>query len=52
VLLALAAAPLALVPLRTVAVRRDPPGLVAALVGTARLQLATSVTFAIGLWAS
>ncbi len=51
-LVALAAAPLAVIPLRLVARRRDPPGLIAALVGTARLQLATCVLLAAGLWFS
>ncbi|MGH8919648.1 MAG: 1,4-dihydroxy-2-naphthoate octaprenyltransferase, partial [Actinomycetes bacterium] len=51
-LVALAAAPLALVPLRLVAERRDPPGLIAALVGTARLQLVTCTLLAAGLWVS
>ncbi|MGH9282876.1 MAG: 1,4-dihydroxy-2-naphthoate octaprenyltransferase, partial [Acidimicrobiales bacterium] len=50
--LALLAVPLALPPLRIVRTRRDPPSLVAALVGTARLQLVTSVLFAAGLWMS
>ncbi len=51
-LVALAAAPLALTPLRLVAERRDPAGLIAALVGTARLQLATCALLAAGLWFS
>jgi 1,4-dihydroxy-2-naphthoate octaprenyltransferase len=51
-LVALAAAPLALVPARLVAQRRDAPGLIAALVGTARLQLATCALLAAGLWVS
>jgi 1,4-dihydroxy-2-naphthoate octaprenyltransferase len=51
-LVALAAAPLALVPLRLVAQRRDAPGLIAALVGTARLQLVTCALLAAGLWVS
>jgi 1,4-dihydroxy-2-naphthoate octaprenyltransferase len=51
-LVALVAAPLALTPLRLVAQRRDAPGLIAALVGTARLQLATGVLLAAGLWFS
>jgi 1,4-dihydroxy-2-naphthoate octaprenyltransferase len=51
-LVALAAAPLALTPARLVARRRDPPGLIAALVGTARLQLATCALLAAGLWVS
>jgi 1,4-dihydroxy-2-naphthoate octaprenyltransferase len=49
-LLALVAAPLAVGPLRTVATRRDPPSLVAALVATARLQLVLSALLAVGLW--
>src|SRR5438105_3409304 len=40
-LVALAAAPLTLTPLRLVAQRRDPPGLIAALVATARLPPVT-----------
>jgi 1,4-dihydroxy-2-naphthoate octaprenyltransferase len=51
-LLALAAAPLALKPMRLVAERRDAPGLIAALVATARLQLATCALLAAGLWVS
>jgi 1,4-dihydroxy-2-naphthoate octaprenyltransferase len=51
-LVALAAAPLALAPLRLVAQRRDAPGLIAALVGTARLQLVTCALLAAGLWVS
>jgi 1,4-dihydroxy-2-naphthoate octaprenyltransferase len=51
-LVALAAAPLALGPLRLVAQRRDAPGLIAALVGTARLQLVTCALLAAGLWVS
>jgi len=51
-LVALAAAPVALDPLRLVARRRDAPGLIAALVGTARLQLATCALLAAGLWVS
>ena len=50
-LLGLAAAPLALAPLGVVARRSDAPSLVAALVGTARLQLAFSALLALGLWA-
>jgi len=50
--LALLAVPLARAPLRIVTTRRDPPSLVAALVGTARLQLATSALLALGLWRS
>ena len=51
-LVALAAAPLALAPLRLVGQRRDAPGLIAALVGTARLQLVTCALLAAGLWVS
>jgi 1,4-dihydroxy-2-naphthoate octaprenyltransferase len=49
-LLVLAAVPLALRPLRLVANRRDTRSLVAALVGTARLQLAVAALLALGLW--
>jgi len=52
VLLALAAAPLARSPVRLVRRREDGPGLVGALVGTARLQLALGVLLAVGLWRS
>jgi 1,4-dihydroxy-2-naphthoate polyprenyltransferase len=48
-LIALAAIPLAVVPVRLVVTRRDPPSLVAALVGTARLQLAVAVLLSVGL---
>ncbi|HVW31749.1 MAG TPA: 1,4-dihydroxy-2-naphthoate polyprenyltransferase [Acidimicrobiia bacterium] len=51
-LVALAAAPLALAPARLVARRRDAPGLIAALVGTGRLQLGLCVLLAVGLWVS
>jgi 1,4-dihydroxy-2-naphthoate octaprenyltransferase len=51
-LVALAATPLALAPLRLVARRRDAPGLIAALVATARLQLVTCALLAAGLWVS
>jgi 1,4-dihydroxy-2-naphthoate polyprenyltransferase len=51
-LLALAALPLAVRPVRLVRDRTDGPGLVAALAGTARLQLAVSVLLAAGLWVS
>ena len=51
-LVALAAIPLAAKPVRLVAKRRDAPGLIAALVGTARLQLVTCALLAAGLWAS
>jgi 1,4-dihydroxy-2-naphthoate polyprenyltransferase len=48
-LIALAAMPLAVAPVRTVATRTDPPSLVAALVGTARLQLVVAVLLTLGL---
>ena len=51
-LVALAAIPLGLKPARLVAERRDAPGLIAALVATARLQLATCTLLAAGLWVS
>ena len=51
-LIALAAAPLALRPVRLVAQRRDAAGLIAALVATARLQLVTGALLAAGLWVS
>jgi 1,4-dihydroxy-2-naphthoate octaprenyltransferase len=51
-LVALAAAPLAIVPVRLVRQRRDGPGLVAALAGTARLELAVSALLTAGLWVS
>ena len=51
-LIALAAVPLALKPARLVAERRDAPGLIAALVATARLQLGTCALLAAGLWLS
>ncbi|HWD73427.1 MAG TPA: 1,4-dihydroxy-2-naphthoate polyprenyltransferase [Actinomycetota bacterium] len=49
-LVALVALPLALVPLRLVRTRSDGPGLIKALVGTARLQLVFGVLLALGLW--
>ncbi|MGI8778171.1 MAG: 1,4-dihydroxy-2-naphthoate polyprenyltransferase [Acidimicrobiales bacterium] len=49
-LLVVAAVPLAVGPLRTVARRREAPALVGALVATARLQLVLSVLLAVGLW--
>jgi len=52
VLLALAAAPLALSPVRLVRRREDGPSLIAALAGTARLQLVLGVLLAAGLWLS
>ncbi len=51
-LVALAALPLAAGPLRLVCRREDGPGLVAALVGTARLQLVVCVLLTVGLWLS
>ena len=47
--LALAAAPLAVRPLYLVAAKTDPPSLVQALIGTARLQLVFSALLAVGL---
>ncbi len=49
-LVALVALPLALGPLRLVSSRSDGPGLIKALVGTARLQLVFGVLLALGLW--
>jgi 1,4-dihydroxy-2-naphthoate polyprenyltransferase len=51
-LAALAALPAAVAPVRLVRRRQDGPGLVAALAGTARLQLAVCVLLAAGLWVS
>jgi 1,4-dihydroxy-2-naphthoate octaprenyltransferase len=51
-LIALAALPLAVRPVRLVATRRDPPSLVAALVDTARLELVVAVLLSVGLVAS
>ncbi len=51
-LLALLALPLAAGPVRLVRLRQDGPGLVAALVATARLQLAVCALLAVGLWLS
>jgi 1,4-dihydroxy-2-naphthoate octaprenyltransferase len=48
-LIALAALPLAVQPVRLVLTRRDPPSLVAALVGTARLEVVVAVLLALGL---
>ena len=48
-LIALAALPLAVQPVRLVMTRRDPPSLVAALVGTARLELVVSALLSLGL---
>jgi 1,4-dihydroxy-2-naphthoate polyprenyltransferase len=52
VLVALAALPLAVVPVRLVRTRTDGPGLVAALGATARLQLSVSLLLTVGLWLS
>jgi 1,4-dihydroxy-2-naphthoate octaprenyltransferase len=49
-LLAVVALPLAVVPVRAMLTRHDPPGLIAALVGTVRFQLVLSALLAIGLW--
>ena len=51
-LLALLAAPLAVAPVAAMLRRTDGPGLIAALVGTVRLQLVTCLLLAAGLWAS
>ena len=48
-LLGLAAIPLAVRPVRLVLIATDPPSLVAALVGTARLELVVALLLAIGL---
>jgi len=45
------ALPLAVAPVRAMLTRHDPPGLIAALVGTVRFQLALSALLALGLWA-
>jgi len=50
-LIAVLALPLALAPVRAMLTRADPPGLVAALLGTVRFQLALSALLAIGLFA-
>jgi len=50
-LLAILALPLAVAPVRAMLTRHDPPGLIAALIGTVRFQLALSALLAIGLWA-
>ncbi len=47
--LAFLALPLAIVPVRLVLTRRDPPSLIRALVGTVRLQLVAAVLLAAGL---
>jgi len=50
-LLALLAFPLAVPPVRAMLTRHDPPGLIAALVGTVRFQLVLAILLALGLWA-
>jgi len=45
------ALPLAVAPVRAMLTRHDPPGLIAALVGTVRFQLVLCGLLAIGLWA-
>ena len=50
-LLAVLALPLAVAPVRAMLTRHDPPGLIAALIGTVRFQLVLSALLAIGLWA-
>jgi 1,4-dihydroxy-2-naphthoate polyprenyltransferase len=52
VLVTLAAVPLAVAPVRLVRTRTDGPGLIAALGATARLQAATGLLLAAGLWLS
>jgi 1,4-dihydroxy-2-naphthoate polyprenyltransferase len=49
-LLAVLALPLAVAPVRAMLTRHDPPGLIAALVGTVRFQLALCALLALGLW--
>ncbi len=49
-LLAILALPLAVAPVCAMLTRHDPPGLIAALVGTVRFQLALSALLAVGLW--
>lgn len=48
--IALLAAPLAVAPITAMRTRHDPPGLIAALVGTVRFQLVLAVLLAAGLW--
>ena len=50
-LLAILALPLAIAPVRAMLTRHDPPGLIAALVGTVRFQLVLALLLAVGLWA-
>jgi len=49
-LIALAVIPLAVDPMKAAKPGAEPPDLVEALVGTARLQLVFSALLAIGLW--
>ncbi len=49
-LLAVLALPVAVAPVRAMLTRRDPPGLIAALIGTVRFQLVLAALLAIGLW--
>jgi 1,4-dihydroxy-2-naphthoate octaprenyltransferase len=49
-LLGVLALPLAVAPVRAMLTRHDPPGLIAALVGTVRFQLALCALLAVGLW--
>jgi 1,4-dihydroxy-2-naphthoate octaprenyltransferase len=49
-LLAVLALPLAVAPVRAILTRHDPPGLIVALVGTVRFQLALCALLAVGLW--
>jgi 1,4-dihydroxy-2-naphthoate octaprenyltransferase len=48
--IALLAAPLAFAPIKAMRTRLDPPGLIAALVGTVRFQLVLATLLAVGLW--
>jgi 1,4-dihydroxy-2-naphthoate octaprenyltransferase len=48
--IALLATPLAFAPIQAMRTRHDPPGLIAALVGTVRFQLVLAVLLAGGLW--
>ncbi len=48
--LAFAAVPLAVVPIRLVLTRPDPPSLVRALVATARIEVLIAVLVAVGVW--
>ena len=49
-LVAIVAFPLAIPPVRAMLTRHDPSGLIAALVGTVRFQLALAALLALGLW--